>query len=504
MATDERHHKGKGGGNGEAGHAPSVPLTRGLSTKLLFLTILFVMLAEVLIFIPSVANFGQQWMSQRLRTVAAFAVVLMNGDPDNLSREASNEILMATGAKAIAVREEGMSRLLVVSQMPPQVNMHVDLDAVGPVEAIGQAFVTLFSGSERILRVHGLVGETGKRFEIIISDRELRSAMLVYARNVAVLSLIISLFTAMLVFYAINRIMIRPIRAMTQSMLDFAAAPDDAARIIQPEDRGDEIGTAERELADMQKTLQRALSERKRLADLGLAVSKINHDMRNMLSSAQLVSDRLTMIDDPTVQSLTPRLLRTLDRAVAYSEGVLAYGRTQEAPPRLRRLRLAQIVDDVQATLAIGPDGGIEFINEVGPEFEISADGEQFFRVLANLCRNAVQAMSGDDDPALVRRLTVSARQDGGEVRIDICDTGPGLPPRAQKNLFAAFRGSAKSGGTGLGLAIAHELVTAHGGRIELVETGTGRTVFAVILPQAKGDTAGRPAARRTTAGDEF
>ncbi|MDZ5698966.1 HAMP domain-containing sensor histidine kinase [Chelativorans sp. M5D2P16] len=481
MAENERQD----GRNEAADNRRAVPLTRGLSTKLLLLTILFVMLAEVLIFIPSVANFAQQWMRQRLQSAAAVGIVLMEGDPDSLSRRASNDVLMATGAMAIAVRDGGTSRLLVVSQMPPEIDMHADLDNVGPLKAIRQAFGTMFFGGDRVLRVFGRVGESRNQYEIIIPDSALRSAMLVYARNVAVLSLIISLFTAMLVFYAINRIMIGPIRAMTRSMLAFAAAPDDADRIIRPEDRDDEIGIAERELAGMQETLNRALGERKRLADLGLAVSKINHDMRNMLAAAQLMSDRLAQIKDPTVQSLTPKLVRTLDRAVSYSEGVLAYGRAQEAPPSRRRLQLHALVEDVRATLGIDPASGIEFVNKVDPLLEVHADSEQLFRVLANLCRNAVQAMSGKDEAALVRRLTVSTLRENGALRIFVADTGPGLPPRARENLFTAFRGSARSGGTGLGLAIAQELVRAHGGEISLVESGSGHTVFAIDLPDA-------------------
>ncbi|WEX08484.1 HAMP domain-containing sensor histidine kinase [Chelativorans sp. AA-79] len=481
MAEESR----QAGGRTEQGTGRAVPLTRGLSTKLLLLTILFVMAAEVLIFIPSVANFGHQWMEQRLREASIVGRVLLDGRADNLSREASNDVLMTAGVSAIAVRDGGASRLLVVSQMPPAVDAHIDLDDTGPLEAVLGAFDTLFFGGDRILRIHGHVGQSTARYEVILPDRQLRSAMFIYARNVAGLSLLISLFTATLVFYAIDRIMIGPIRAMTRSMLAFGAAPDNAEHIIEPEDRGDEIGIAEVELAEMQKTLHRTLGERKRLAELGLAVSKINHDMRNMLASAQLISDRLAMSADPTVQSLAPKLVRTLDRAVAYSQGVIAYGRAQEAPPSRRRLRVAQLVEDVQASLAIDPATGIEFVNEVEPLLEIDADAEQFFRVLSNLCRNAVQAMAGDADAALVRRLTVSARREELAARIFVADTGPGLPPKARENLFTAFRGSARAGGTGLGLAIAQELVRAHGGEIELVESGNGRTLFCISVPDA-------------------
>lgn len=474
------------GGDGQKGPITSVPLTRGLSTKLLLLTILFVLAAELLIFIPSIANFGRQWMEQRLRYAAVVAIVLMEGDPDRLSGQASRDILMTTGVRAIAVRNGGTSRLLVVSEVPPTVDMHADLDALGPLQEIGNAFHTLMFGGDRMLRIFGQLGQSRTQYEIIVPDRELRAALLEYAGNVALLSLALSLFTATLVFYAINRIMIRPIRRMTQSMLAFAAEPENAAHIIEPENRRDEIGIAERELAAMQETLYRTLGERRRLADLGLAVSKINHDMRNMLSSAQLMSDRLTKSVDPTVQSLAPRLVRTLDRAVSYTQGVLDYGRAQEPPPRRRRLRLAQLVEDVRATLALDPASGIEFVNEVAPGLEIDADAEQLFRVLSNLARNAVEAMSADKDAALVRRLAFKANRNGDRVEILVSDTGPGLPAKARENLFTPFRGGARSGGTGLGLAIAQELVRAHGGEITLKESGNGRTVFSIVIPEAE------------------
>ena len=461
--------------------ARTVPLSRGLSTKLLLLTIVFVLLAEVLIFLPWIASYQLSWLKERLSTAAAVSIVLVQGEPTSLSRAAQNDVLTAIGAKAIAVRDGGVSRLLVVAEMPPQVDEHIDIANVGLVEGMTSALDTLFFGGERMLRVFGPVGDSDKEFELIMPDYSLRNAMLRYSRNVAFVSLLISLFTAMLVYAAIDLIMIGPIRTMTRSMLSFSEAPDDPGRIIHPAARADEIGVAERELSQMQERLQKMLSEQKHLADLGLAVSKINHDMRNILASAQLMSDRLRLVKDPTVQAFAPKLLRALDRAVSYSEGVLAYGRTQEPAPSRRRLRLRQLVDDVHGLLDI--EDGIEFVNAVELAFEVDADSDQLFRVLTNLCRNAVQAMAADSESALVRRLAVSAERMGSVSRIIVTDTGPGLPPKARENLFAAFRGSARSGGTGLGLAIAHELIRAHGGTVELVESIGGRTTFAVTIP---------------------
>src|SRR5205823_13915730 len=117
--------------------------------------------------------------------------------------------------------------------------------------------------------------------------------------------------------------------------------------------RADEIGQIERELVSMQEEVRNALRSRARLAALGQAVSKINHDLRNMLTSAQMASDRLATSGDPTVAKALPRLERALDRAVRLAEDVLAYGRTDEAPPLVKTLDLAG------AAQTAGEDAGL-------------------------------------------------------------------------------------------------------------------------------------------------
>ncbi len=459
-----------------------VPLSRGLSTKLLLLTIAFVLLAEVLIFLPSIANYRTRWLEEKLMAAAAVSALIVEIDPQDISRVVQDDILLSLGVKAIAVRSEGVSRLITIAEMPDQVDEHIDLENISQAEALTGALSTLIYGGDRIMRVFGNAGQEGKQFELVLKDYRLRDAMLRFSRNITILGLLISVFSAALVYSAIDRIMIRPIRRMTQSMLSFAQAPDDPARLIAADDRDDEIGVAERELADMQRKLQKMLGEQKHLADLGLAVSKINHDMRNTLTSAQLISDRLAQVKDPAVQAFAPKLLRALDRAASYSEGVLSYGRTQEAPPSRRKLRLKALVDEVFELLGVNT-AGVELVNAVDAGFEIDADAEHFYRVLTNLSRNAVQAMASEPGASLVRRLTIEAERQGSVARVLVTDTGPGLPAKARENLFAAFRGSARSGGTGLGLAIAHELVRAHAGSLELIESEGGRTVFCVTIP---------------------
>ncbi|MEM6463197.1 MAG: HAMP domain-containing sensor histidine kinase [Pseudomonadota bacterium] len=473
-----------------------------LSGKLLLLTVLFVMVAEVLIFVPSVANMRLRWLEDRLRTAAAASVVVEGWENMELPRPIQEDALMATGTKSIALKTGDMSRLIAVADMPPRVDRQYNLASVSPFAAIRDAFEALFS-SDRVIRVYGPVSDSDMMIDVVMEENPLRNAMLIYGRNVFLLSLLISLFTAILVFVAINTMMIRPIRRMTSSMQAFSGDPSDPARIIDPRDNQDELGIAERHLQEMQSELQTTLKKQQHLADLGLAVSKINHDMRNILASAQLMSDRLSMVDDPIVKRFAPKLLRTMDRAVAYTREVLEYGSASEAEPKRRRVDFNALVADVRDMLIVEADApnegeagsahsAIDFVIDVPPGLELDVDSEQFFRVIHNLCRNAVQALSADadDDLAIVRRITVSASVEEGTATVDIDDTGPGMPPKALEHLFTAFHGSARSGGTGLGLAIADELVRAHGGRLELIDKPGSGTRFRITLPNQTGSIA--------------
>jgi signal transduction histidine kinase len=459
---------------------------RGLSGKLLWLTVVCIMLAEVLIFFPSVASMRLRWLDERLNAAAAAAIVIDGLQPVELPRALQKETLEATGTKAIVLRKDGTSRLLATADMPTSVDEQYDLTDVPAVTAIRDALDTLIFGGNRMIRVYGPVQDTNTGVEVVMKDKYLRNAMLVYSRNVFLLSILISLFTATLVFFAINRILIRPIRRLTGSMQQFSADPENPGNVFVDDGGRDELAVAGRHLTAMQTELQKTLKQQKNLAALGLAVSKINHDMRNILASAQLMSDRLVDVDDPLVKRFAPKLLRTIDRAVGYTTEVLSYGQASESAPRRRRLQLSALVEDVKDMLAIDAQSGVEFVEQIGPDIEVDADNEQLFRVIHNLCRNALQALTataGQGDQAGARRITISAQRVGSVVSITVDDTGPGMPEKARQNLFAAFRGSARSGGTGLGLAIARELVLAHGGTIALVEKPSVGTQFRIEIP---------------------
>ncbi|MEO0637565.1 MAG: HAMP domain-containing sensor histidine kinase [Pseudomonadota bacterium] len=468
-----------------------------LSTKLLLLTTLFVLLAEVLIFVPSVANFRMDYLRERVATAEIASVVFIADRNLSIPRDVQTEILAATRADAIVVRQGGESRLIARSSMPPSVNLTVDLDNWSPFVAVRDALTGLFTTENRSLRLISSMESREGELELLLREAPLIEAMRTYARNVALISLAIGLMTAALVFLTINAMIIRPVRSLSRNMVEFAEAPEEVSRILAPSKRTDEMGVAEHQLAAMQGRLHDTLRQQKRLADLGLAVSKINHDLRNILASAQLFSDRLADVDDPMVQKFAPRILRALDRAADYTQSVMAYGKAQDKPPSIRRINLHTLVQDCGELLDLGE--AVSFHNLIPHACEVDADPDQMFRVIHNLCRNAVQALNAETDPAAVRRLCVCTEPrlagDGKatQTAIIVADTGPGVPQRAREALFQAFKGSARPGGTGLGLAIAAELVWVHGGTVRLIDESEKRPAcldasyggaqFEILLP---------------------
>lgn len=470
----------------EASPPPADPAPRprfGLSGKLLVLTILFVMLTEVLVYVPTVANFRLNWLHDRLAAAHTAALVLEATPTGTIPDRLADEILQSVGAKTIAMKMGNQRRLLASSETLPAVNHNIDMRSVSWMHAVIDAFEALFCTDDSMLRVVGPAPMGGEFVEIVMPERPLRDAMMHFSVNVLLLSVFISGGTAALVYLALHYMFVRPMRRITEEMIAFRREPENASRAFQPSRRRDEIGSAERELAAMQADIVSMLHQKSRLAALGLAVSKINHDLRNLLTSAQLISDRLSGLSDPTVQRFAPSLMRALERAIEFCQATLSYGVAQEPAPERRLIMLQPLVEDVRETLGLGPDSPIQWVGAVERGLRVDADPDQLFRVLVNLGRNAMQALEtrAPNDPAR-DQVRLTGRRQGAVVIIEMSDTGPGVPERARAHLFEAFQGSTRAGGTGLGLAIAAELVRAHGGDIGLVEGTLGAT-FRISIP---------------------
>lgn len=462
----------------------------GLSSKLLLLTILFIMMAEVLVYVPSVANFRLNWLNDRLAAAHTGALVLDAAPSGMVPESLARQILDSVGARAVAMKMNEQRRLLAVSAMPEQVHRQFDMREVSWLRAIVDAFHAMTDSPNTVLRVIGPAPRGGQFVEIVIDNAPLQHAMLRFSGNILLLSLLISVSTAMLVYLALHVMFVRPMHRIAASMARFSADPEDFSRVLVASRSADEIGATERELAAMQRDLASMLHQKSRLAALGLAVSKINHDLRNLLASAQLVSDQLSGLPDPRVQRFAPKLVRALERAIALCQSTLSYGRAQEPPPDRKMVALDSLVGEVRETLGLDEDEDIAWISAIERGLAVDADRDQLLRVLLNLARNALQALESraPNDPAR-DQIRITGRREGAVMVIEIADTGPGLPPRARDHLFEAFQGSTRSDGAGLGLAIAAELVHAHGGDIRLVEGTIGAT-FRITIPDRALDLA--------------
>lgn len=456
-------------------------LARSLSSRLLVLTVLFVMLAEVLIYVPSIANFRKTWLMDRLNAAQTASLAVEAAGGGRVMPELEAELLRNAEVKAVALKRGSRRELLLAAPMTGMVEARYDLREAGPATLILDAFETLLFGGGRLIAVAGAPRFGGGEFiEIVLDDTALRNAMLAYSGNILLLSLVISIITAGLVFIVLDRMLVRPMMQLTRTILHFRQNPEDGAGIMVPSGRRDEIGVAERELAVMQAELRQALRQKTRLAALGAAVAKINHDLRNILASAQLISDRLGSVDDPRVQALAPRLFASIDRAIALATATMKYGKAEEAPPRPAWTPLADLAREVVA--AVLPDGQdrIAVRIDIADEEQVYADPDHLFRILLNLVRNAVEAMQAEGG---VLTIACKAMPGGGRCLV-VGDTGPGLPEAAREHLFEPFTGSARAGGTGLGLAVAAELARLNGGELRLVRSRPGETVFHICLAE--------------------
>lgn len=451
----------------------------GLSAKLLILTAVFVMVAEVLVFVPSVANFRKNWLVERLAAaqIAAIAVA-----PDRQTpRAVKEELLKNAQVHAVALKRDDSRNLILQSDLQTGVAGHYDLRGAPWTDLVIDALAVYVAPKGEFIRVVGQPGfGAGEFIEIVVEQDPLKAAMVRFGLSILGLSILISLITAALVYLSLNMLLVQPMTRLTRSMVRFGEDPEDASRVITPSGRLDEIGTAERELAHMQRELAGTLHQKNRLAALGLAISKINHDLRNMLSSAQLISDRLGGVRDPFVQRMAPKLIGSLDRAIRLCTETMKFGRIEEAEPVRAMCAMRPLVDEVIEGLGICEEAeDIRCRIVMDDLLEADIDRDQIYRVLTNLCRNALQALEAHDGDS---EISILASRAGSVVTIDVCDTGPGVPQKARAHLFQAFQGSARKGGTGLGLAISAELVHAHGGDIALHDEGPG-TTFRLTLP---------------------
>jgi len=458
-------------------------VAHGLSGRLLLLTLVYVLITEVLIFVPSVGRYHRSLLEAHIESAEIAILPFTEASGQKLSPALRAQLLTRAGAAAVMLKRPDQAELFLVHEAPSSIDLTIDLRKQTVVGEMGDALDCLIEGGNRILHVVAPTHIRGAQtIEVIVSERQVHADLADYAEREVVIALLISFVTALLVFISVYMVLVRPMRRLTFAMLAFRSDPEDASRIVAPSARRDEIGLAERELAAMQRDIYGFLQQKARLAALGAAVAKIQHDLRNILSSAQMASDRLSAIADPVVQRLAPRLVASIDRAIALATNTLRYGRAEEHPPERRRIALCPLAEEAAMAAIAGKTLAkpVPYDIAIDPDLKIDADPDQLFRILLNLVRNAAEALA--KTPA--GEIRIAAERMGPRVIIDVSDNGPGIPDAVRARLFQPFASVGREGGTGLGLAIARDLARAHGGDIVLTETGANGTRFRVTIPE--------------------
>jgi len=453
-----------------------------LSGRLLLLTIFYVTLGQVLIFVPMVGQYYRELLSNHIDSAELAVMPFTLPESNKLPPQLRSEIIQRAGAQAVLLTLAEQRFFFQVSNEPKKIDATIDLTKAGFATSMIEAMECLLQSHDRMLhviaptRIHG-----AKSIGIILPEGPIHVALVAYAMRVIETGFFVSALAACLVFASLFFVFVRPMERITEAMVRFRDNPEDSSRIVAASSRRDEIGLAERELAAMQRDLYGSLQQKTRLAALGAAVARIQHDLRNILANAKLASDRLADIDDPVVKNLSPRLVMSLDRAVALATQTLRYGRAEEHPPARKPLALKPLIDEVgeAAVETRTAPGEIRFTNHVDGDLRIDADSEQLYRMVLNLLRNAVEALAGRDAAA----IEVFAERNGRTVSVLITDNGPGIPKALQARLFQPFATAARAGGSGLGLAIARDLARLHGGEMVLVVTGANGTTFRIDIP---------------------
>jgi len=459
---------------------PAPALSRwfeSLSFRLFALTLGSILLVEALIFVPSASGFRSSWLNERVQAARTAALALDASPSRNVSDELSDQLLMSAEVLAVTEIEDDMRFQLLPAQQPIEGETH-NIDMRGTT-MMGRSFAAMgafVAPDNRILVIQADGSAPGRVLEIVVPQAPLKAAINAYARRVASLSLLIALVAAGIIYVMLHLLVVRPMRRVTLSAEQFRDDPGAWSRRLPPTRRRDEIGRAQNALADMEETVANSFRNKTHLAELGTAVAKINHDLRNSLASAQLVSDVLASSEDPRVQKAAPRLERALERAITLATETLDYGKATPKPPRMEPVMLRAALDEAAAE-ALGAHPDVVWDNKVPAGVEIQADADHMHRIASNLVRNSAEAMAPQTDGP--SRIAASLGPDG----LEFTDNGPGIPESARENLFRPFAGSARRGGTGLGLVIARELAQGMGGSLMLADTGPEGTIFRLRLP---------------------
>src|SRR5262249_14090394 len=230
-----------------------------------------------------IAVFRMNRLNDRLAAANTASLVLDASPGGMVPDDVARQVLQSIGARAVAIKMGQQRQLLAMDGVAPLVDHDVDMRSITTWSALVESISAMFETDNDAIRVIGPAPREGQFIEVVIDEKPLRLSMYRFSVNLVIVSLLLSIITVALVYLALHYLFVRPMRRITANLVAFHQDPESPSRIIVPSRRGDEIGRTEAELAAMQRDLVSMLNQKNRLAALGLAVSKINHDLRNLL-----------------------------------------------------------------------------------------------------------------------------------------------------------------------------------------------------------------------------
>lgn len=229
------------------------------------------------------------------------------------------------------------------------------------------------------------------------------------------------------------------------------------------------------EIAQLKTALGEDAFRLRRLAELGTAQAKLNHDLRNIMASALMVADRLSGSEDPKVGRSGKIIVAALEQASALIATTLDFATEKEPVLTLSRFPLADLIEEL--TAEINPQFPHVLIeSRLAADVAIEADHAQMLRAFGHLLRTAAKAQA--------KTIIITAEQSPEQLRVILRDDGRPFRDPNIANPMSAFSGAFRYGSSGLGLVIARELIEAHGGRVALLaESNAEATVMEITLP---------------------
>ncbi|AKH20373.1 sensor histidine kinase [Sedimenticola thiotaurini] len=452
----------------------SLLLQNSLSARVIVYSLLVTVLVTSLMAFPLVAHYSDNWLKNRVAAAYLISLATESSSEGSVNRNLEQRLLTQANVLGITIRKADNQTFMLGPDMPLVFDYHHDLRYSTMQSTLSLLLKATMGGGQKIIHItDNAPGAVRALVEIDIGCHEL----FLQAMDSTKRALGTALLTALLMsifFYGFLQIsVVLPLQHLTSGILAFRADPNDVSRTNLVSGRIDEIGIAEEAFQQMQNDIRATLVLRTRLAAIGMAVTKIQHDLKGLLSSVMVVSDTLETSRDPEVRRIFPGLITAIDRAVELCHSSLNFATEGPLRLELEKFNLFTFIEELFKECNSGRK--VALINQVPPALVMVGDKAQLRRVIGNLILNALEADSS--------KIIVSAviRQD--RVEIDITDNGTGIPEKLKSQIFKPFISSTKAGNSGLGLSIAKDVVSAHGGTISIVVSEPGRTVFSVHLP---------------------